>query len=410
MPPLLDVRGLKTEFRTGAGLVRAVDGVSYTVDQGETVAVVGESGSGKSVGALSILRLIPDPPGRVVAGEVLFDGRDLLALSEAEMRLIRGRDIGMVFQEPMTSLNPVLTIGRQITEVLEQHQGAGRADAERRALELLEMVGIADAGRRLRQYPHQLSGGMRQRVMIAVALACNPKLIIADEPTTALDVTIQAQILELMKALTVRLNVALIVITHNLGIVARYASRVNVMYAGRIVEAGSADAIYHDPRHPYTMALLRSVPRLDQPRRARLDPVDGQPPDLTRLDGGCAFRPRCRFAVEACAQAQPPLAAAGARSWRRSGMPRHERDRQTGGAAGAPARGARSRDALPDLRGDRDVAQRRRREGRRWRRILDRARRDAGAGGGKRLRQDDDRPLHPAARAPDVGPDPVRRQ
>jgi oligopeptide/dipeptide ABC transporter ATP-binding protein len=311
MPPLLDVRGLKTEFRTGAGLVRAVDGVSYTVDQGETVAVVGESGSGKSVGALSILRLIPDPPGRVVAGEVLFDGRDLLALSEAEMRLIRGRDIGMVFQEPMTSLNPVLTIGRQITEVLEQHQGAGRADAERRALELLEMVGIADAGRRLRQYPHQLSGGMRQRVMIAVALACNPKLIIADEPTTALDVTIQAQILELMKALTVRLNVALIVITHNLGIVARYASRVNVMYAGRIVEAGSADAIYHDPRHPYTMALLRSVPRLDQPRRARLDPVDGQPPDLTRLDGGCAFRPRCRFAVEACAQAQPPLAAAG---------------------------------------------------------------------------------------------------
>jgi oligopeptide/dipeptide ABC transporter ATP-binding protein len=311
MPPLLDVRGLKTEFRTGAGLVRAVDGVSYTVDQGETVAVVGESGSGKSVGALSILRLIPDPPGRVVAGEVLFDGRDLLALSEAEMRLIRGRDIGMVFQEPMTSLNPVLTIGRQITEVLEQHQGAGRADAERRALELLEMVGIADAGRRLRQYPHQLSGGMRQRVMIAVALACNPKLIIADEPTTALDVTIQAQILELMKALTVRLNVALIVITHNLGIVARYASRVNVMYAGRIVEAGSADAIYHDPRHPYTMALLRSVPRLDQPRRTRLDPVDGQPPDLTRLDGGCAFRPRCRFAIDACAQAQPPLAAAG---------------------------------------------------------------------------------------------------
>jgi oligopeptide/dipeptide ABC transporter ATP-binding protein len=291
--------------------VRALDGVSYAVEHGQTVAVVGESGSGKSVSALSILRLIPDPPGRIVAGQVLFDGRDLLALPETEMRLIRGRDIGMVFQEPMTSLNPVLTIGRQITEVLEQHQGASRAAAERRAMELLQMVGIADAGRRLQQYPHQLSGGMRQRVMIAIALTCNPKLIIADEPTTALDVTIQAQILELMKALTVKLNVALVVITHNLGVVARYASRVNVMYAGRIVEAGSADAIYHDPRHPYTLALLRSVPRLDQPRRARLDPVDGQPPDLTRLDGGCAFRPRCRFAVEKCAEAQPSLATVG---------------------------------------------------------------------------------------------------
>ena len=275
MPPLLEVKGLHTEFRTGAGLVRAVDGISYTVEHGETVAVVGESGSGKSVGALSILRLIPDPPGLITAGEILFDGRDLRRLSEAEMREVRGRDIGMVFQEPMTSLNPVLTIGRQITEVLEQHQGADGPAAERRALELLELVGIADAGRRLRQYPHQLSGGMRQRVMIAIALACNPKLIIADEPTTALDVTIQAQILELMKSLTLKLNVALIVITHNLGVVARYASRVNVMYAGRIVEAGSAEDIYHNPRHPYTIALLKSVPRLDQPRRARLDPVDG---------------------------------------------------------------------------------------------------------------------------------------
>ena len=311
MPPLLEVKGLHTEFRTGAGLVRAVDGISYAVEQGETIAIVGESGSGKSVGALSILRLIPDPPGRITAGEILFDGRDLLTLPEAEMRRIRGRDIGMVFQEPMTSLNPVLTIGRQITEVVEQHQGADRAAAERRALDLLEMVGVADAGRRLKQYPHQLSGGMRQRVMIAVALACNPKLIIADEPTTALDVTIQAQILELMKSLTRRLDVALIVITHNLGVVARYARRVNVMYAGRIVEAGDADAVYHDPRHPYTMALLRSVPRLDQPRRARLDPVDGQPPDLTRLDGGCAFRPRCRFAVDRCGQANPSLAPTG---------------------------------------------------------------------------------------------------
>jgi len=311
MAPLLEVRELHTEFRTGAGTVRAVDGISYTVEAGETVAIVGESGSGKSVEALSIMRLIPNPPGRIVSGEVLFDGRDLRTLSEAEMRQVRGRDIGMVFQEPMTSLNPVLTIGRQITETLEQHQGADRAAADKRAVELLEMVGIADPRRRLNQYPHQLSGGMRQRVMIAIALACSPKLIIADEPTTALDVTIQAQILELMKSLTQRLGVAQIIITHNLGVVARYASRVNVMYAGRIVEAGPADAIYHNPRHPYTIALLRSVPRLDQPRRARLDPVEGQPPDLTRLDGGCAFRPRCRFAIDKCAASYPPLEATG---------------------------------------------------------------------------------------------------
>jgi oligopeptide/dipeptide ABC transporter ATP-binding protein len=291
--------------------VRAVDGITYGVAAGETVAIVGESGSGKSVGALSVLRLIPDPPGRIVGGEVVFAGRDLLHVSEEEMRQVRGGEIGMVFQEPMTSLNPVLTIGRQITETLEQHRGVDRAAAEKRALELLGLVGIADAARRLKQYPHQLSGGMRQRVMIAIAIACDPKLIIADEPTTALDVTIQAQILELMRDLTRRLGAALIIITHNLGVVARYADRVNVMYAGRIVESGNAAAIYHDPRHPYTMALLRSVPRLDQPRQARLEPIDGQPPDLTRLDGGCAFRPRCRFAVERCAVAAPPLEAAG---------------------------------------------------------------------------------------------------
>jgi oligopeptide/dipeptide ABC transporter ATP-binding protein len=312
MSALLDVRNLHTEFRTGAGLVRAVDGVSYTVDPGETVAIVGESGSGKSVGAMSILRLIPDPPGRITQGQILFAGRDLLGLSADEMRAVRGNEIGMVFQEPMTSLNPVLTIGRQITETLQQHRGADRATADRRAVELLSLVGIADPERRLRQYPHQLSGGMRQRIMIAVALTCEPRLIIADEPTTALDVTIQAQILELMTGLTRRLNVALIIITHNLGVVARYAGRVNVMYAGRLVESGSAAEVYHDPRHPYTLALLRSVPRLDRPRQARLDPVEGQPPDLTRLDGGCAFRPRCRFAVEACAASQPALERAGA--------------------------------------------------------------------------------------------------
>ena len=311
MPPLLQVRGLHTHFATGAGIVRAVDGVSFSVEHGETVAIVGESGSGKSASAMSILRLIPEPPGRITAGEILFAGRDLMRLSDAEMRQVRGGDIGMVFQEPMTSLNPVLTIGRQLTEGIEQHRGLRPEAARARAVELLGMVGIAEPARRLKQYPHQLSGGMRQRVMIAIALSCDPKLIIADEPTTALDVTIQAQILELMKELTRRLGVALIIITHNLGVVARYANRVNVMYAGRIVESGSAEAIYRDPRHPYTMALLRSVPRLDIPRRTRLAPIEGQPPDLTRLDGGCAFRPRCRFAIDACAAAKPPLATAG---------------------------------------------------------------------------------------------------
>ena len=332
MPPLLEVKELHTEFRTGAGVVHAVDGISYTVDPGETVAIVGESGSGKSVGALSILRLIPDPPGRITGGQVLFDGRDLMGLSEEQMRRVRGGDIGMVFQEPMTSLNPVLTIGRQITETLEQHRGMDRAAADRRAVELLGLVGIADANRRLEQYPHQLSGGMRQRIMIAIALACDPKMIIADEPTTALDVTIQAQILELMQKLTQRLGVALIIITHNLGVVARYAQRVNVMYAGRIVESGTAAALYHNPRHPYTIALLRSVPRLDRPRQARLDPIEGQPPDLTQLDRGCSFRPRCRFAIEKCAEARPPLAPAGAPGQLSACFRSHELD-VTAGAA-----------------------------------------------------------------------------
>jgi oligopeptide/dipeptide ABC transporter ATP-binding protein len=311
LPPLLEVKDLHTEFRTGAGLVRAVDGISYTVEPGETVAIVGESGSGKSVSAMSLLQLIPNPPGRITRGEVWFDGRDLMKLPEDEMRKVRGGDIGMVFQEPMTSLNPVLTIERQITETLEEHRDTSPEAAHARAAEMLRLVGIADPERRLRQYPHQLSGGMRQRVMIAIALACEPKLIIADEPTTALDVTIQAQILELMQSLTKRLGVALIIITHNLGVVARYADRVNVMYAGRIVESGSAMALYHNPRHPYTIALLRSVPRLDRPRQARLDPIEGSPPDLTRLDPGCSFRPRCRFAIARCAEAPPPLLPAG---------------------------------------------------------------------------------------------------
>jgi len=247
-----------------------------------------------------------------VAGRVRFKGRDLLALSDEEMRRIRGREIAMIFQEPMTSLNPVLSIGRQLTEGLEIHLGMTPAEARRRAAELLAMVGIPDAERRLRQYPHQFSGGMRQRMMIAMALACNPSLILADEPTTALDVTIQAQILELMKALSRRLGVAMLIITHNLGVVARYADRVNVMYAGRIVERGTARELYANPRHPYTLGLLRSVPRLDEPRRARLDPIEGQPPDLTRLPAGCAFAARCAFRVERCARDRPGLVGVGA--------------------------------------------------------------------------------------------------
>jgi oligopeptide/dipeptide ABC transporter ATP-binding protein len=304
---LLEVRGLQTHFYTRGGVVRAVDGVSWDVAEGETVALVGESGCGKSVSALSIMRLVSQPAGRVVGGQIFFEGRDLLTLSEEEMRRIRGREIGMIFQEPMTSLNPLLTIGRQLTEGLEIHLGLTRTQSENRAVELLGMVGIPDPSRRLTQYPHQFSGGMRQRMMIAMALACNPKLILADEPTTALDVTIQAQILELMKGLSRRLGVAMLIITHNLGVVARYADRVNVMYAGRIIERGTARELYRQPSHPYTLGLLRSVPRLDEPRRARLAPIEGQPPDLTRLPAGCAFTPRCAFRVERCSLEAPPL-------------------------------------------------------------------------------------------------------
>ncbi|MCG8542635.1 MAG: ABC transporter ATP-binding protein [Alphaproteobacteria bacterium] len=307
MSSLLEIEGLQTQFFTSAGTVKAVDGISYNVEEGETVAVVGESGCGKSVSALSILRLVADPPGKIVGGSIRFQGRDLLQLSDMEMRSIRGNDIAMVFQEPMTSLNPVLTIGLQLTETLQHHLGMSDEDANARAVELLGMVGISEPERRLAQYPHHLSGGMRQRVMIAIALACEPKLIIADEPTTALDVTIQAQILELMKDLTRRMGVALIVITHNLGVVARYADRVNVMYAGKIIETGSSEEIYHNPKHPYTLALLKSVPRLDLPRQAKLDPVEGQPPDLARLDQGCPFRPRCRYVVDQCARENPTL-------------------------------------------------------------------------------------------------------
>jgi oligopeptide/dipeptide ABC transporter ATP-binding protein len=307
---LLEIEDLKVEFPSAHGLVKAVDGISYSVDAGETVALVGESGCGKSMSALAVLGLVPTP-GRVVGGAVRFAGRDLLHLPEDQIVAVRGREIAMIFQEPMTSLNPVLSIGVQLGEGMRRHLGLSRAQAEARAVELLRLVGIGDPERRLRQYPHHLSGGMRQRVMIAVALSCEPKVIIADEPTTALDVTIQAQILELMKDLSRRLGVALVLITHNLGVVARYADRVNVMYAGRIVETGATDEIFTRPGHPYTIGLMASVPRLDLPRSVRLVPIEGQPPDLARLDDACSYRPRCRFAIARCAQSFPPLESMG---------------------------------------------------------------------------------------------------
>ena len=311
MATLLEVRDLRTHFFTQTGVVKAVDGVSYEVEEGETLSLVGESGCGKSVSALSIMRLVPDPPGKTIGGEVIFDSQDLLKLSDAEMRRIRGKQIAMVYQEPMTSLNPVLTIERQLTESLELHLGMHRAAARREAVRRLEQVGISDPERRLKQYPHQFSGGMLQRVMIAIALSCNPKLIIADEPTTALDVTIQAQILDLMQQLSREYGVSLVIITHNLGVVARYADRVNIMYAGKVVERGTARDIYRSPSHPYTLGLLNSVPRLDLPRKEKLDPIEGQPPDLTDLPSGCSFRERCRFAVGRCSEEAPPLRSIG---------------------------------------------------------------------------------------------------
>lgn len=307
MPPLLEVKNLSTYFYTMEGVVKAVEDVSYDVEAGETLGLVGESGCGKSVSALSVMGLIPWPPGRIVSGEILFNGEDLRKYDADEMRRIRGKEISMVFQEPMTSLNPVLTIQRQLTETMELHLGLSKQAAISRALELLQLVGIPDAERRITQYPHQFSGGMRQRVMIAMALSCNPKLIFADEPTTALDVTIQAQILELMQSLCKEFGAALVVITHNLGVVARYADRVNVMYAGKIIERGTARDIYTRPKHPYALGLLKSVPRLDEPRRVKLDPIQGQPPDLVNLPDGCSFRERCVFAVEKCAVETPEL-------------------------------------------------------------------------------------------------------
>ena len=304
---LLDVQDLRTYFYTQSGVVKAVDGVSWNIKEGETLALVGESGSGKSVSALSVMRLIPDPPGKIVSGKILFQGKDLVQMPAEQIRDIRGNNISMVFQEPMTSLNPVLTISRQLTETLELHLGLDKKAAKDRAIELLQIVGIPDAGTRVDDYPHQFSGGMRQRVMIAMALSCDPKLIIADEPTTALDVTIQAQVLEVINELAERFNTSIMIITHNLGVVARHADRVNVMYAGHIVETSTAKNVYGDPRHPYSLGLLQSVPRLDESKRQKLVPLEGQPPDLSNLGLGCPFADRCTYAFDRCREENPPL-------------------------------------------------------------------------------------------------------
>jgi oligopeptide transport system ATP-binding protein len=311
LTPLLAVRGLAIQFRTGDGIVAAVRDVSFEIERGEITAVVGESGCGKSATALAILRLIPDPPGRIVAGEILFEGRDLLKVGGDEMRAVRGDRIAMIFQEPMTSLNPVHRIGRQVAEALELHKKLGAVAAFERSVSLLSSVNIADPRRRARAYPHQFSGGMRQRVMIAMGMGCAPDLVIADEPTTALDVTIQAQLLELLSAQVREHHTALLLITHNLGVVARYAHRVHVMYAGRIIESASADTLYAQPRHPYTIGLLHSVPRLDRPIMEKLVPIEGQPPDPLSLPQGCSFHPRCPHAIDACRAAPPPMRTVG---------------------------------------------------------------------------------------------------
>jgi oligopeptide transport system ATP-binding protein len=307
MEPLLDVKNLKTQFFTQDGVVKAVDDVSFHIMPGETLGVVGESGCGKSITAMSIMRLIPSPPGKIVGGQILFDGEDVMKMSDEEVRSIRGNKIAMIFQDPMTSLNPVLTINRQISESLELHLGMSKSQSRARSIELLKMVGIPNAEERVDQYPHQFSGGMRQRVMIAMAQSCNPSLLIADEPTTALDVTIQAQILDLMRNLQQEHNTALMMITHDLGVVAGMTDRIQVMYAGHVVETAPTEELFANPRHPYTVGLLNSIPRLDAVAKAKLEPIRGLPPDLIDLPDMCPFLPRCDYAREKCEQQNPPL-------------------------------------------------------------------------------------------------------
>lgn len=303
--PLLQVKNLRTHFHTREGVVKAVNGISFDLYEGEALGIVGESGSGKTVSALSIIRLLPQPPAHITADAVLFEGQDLLNLNDDEMRKVRGAKIAVVFQDPMTSLNPVLTVRHQICESLELHLGMTPSQARTRAIELLKMVGIPSARERINDYPHQFSGGMRQRVMIAMALSCNPRLLIADEPTTALDVTIQAQIIDLVRRLRKETGAAVMWITHDLGIVAGFCDRVNVMYAGHIVESAPVRGIYHRPAHGYTMGLLRSVPRLDEDRRSRLVPIDGAPPDLMNLPSSCPFQPRCHLSKDRCREETP---------------------------------------------------------------------------------------------------------
>ena len=312
---ILEVKDLRTYFYTRDGVVRSVDGVSFSLSEGETLAIVGESGCGKSVTSLSLLRLIPSPPGKIVSGSILYHGKDLLELSEDEMRGIRGDKISMIFQEPMTSLNPVLTIGRQISEVLELHRHCTKDEARTRILELLKLVNISEPDRRIDEYPHQLSGGMRQRIMIAMALACDPEILIADEPTTALDVTIQAQILNLMRELRDRTRAAIILITHDLGVVAEMAQRVVVMYAGRKVEEASVFDLFAKPLHPYTLGLLNSMPRLDDASSKRLVEIPGMVPSMKTEIVGCAFAPRCSVATERCTQESPILQDHGNGHW-----------------------------------------------------------------------------------------------
>ncbi|HEY3115744.1 MAG TPA: ABC transporter ATP-binding protein [Chloroflexota bacterium] len=307
---LLEIRNLRTEFPTREGIVHAVNGVTFKVMPGEAVGLVGESGCGKSITALSTINLVPNP-GRIVEGEVLFDGQDLLKLTNDQIRKIRGNDVSMIFQDPMTSLNPVLTILQQLTEPLLLHKGMDMAAAEKRSVELMEMVEIPAAQARIRDYPHQFSGGMRQRVMIAMSLACQPKLGICDEPTTALDVTIQAQILDLLNRLRHDLDMAIIMITHDLGIVAGLCDRINVMYAGYIIERADAEELFANPQHPYTLGLLRSIPRVDQARQTKLVPIEGFPPDLVKIGGSCPFQPRCVYAVDKCVQQNPQLMRVG---------------------------------------------------------------------------------------------------
>jgi oligopeptide/dipeptide ABC transporter ATP-binding protein len=309
MADLLQVRNLETSFFTPEGEVRAIDGVSFEIGEGRTLGLVGESGCGKSVTSLSIMRLIPSPPGRIVGGEILYRGRDLLKLGNEAMRKIRGNEISMIFQEPMTSLNPVFTVGNQIGEAIRLHQGLGKKQTREKTIEMLRLVKIADPESRVDAYPHQLSGGMRQRVMIAMALSCNPSLLIADEPTTALDVTIQAQILELMKELQQRIGMALLLITHDLGVVAEQADHVAIMYAGKIVERASAAVIFNSPFHPYTTGLLQSLPGTGKGRKKRLDAIPGVVPSPLALPSGCRFRDRCPKAQAMCAEAEPQLAA-----------------------------------------------------------------------------------------------------